>query len=509
MNGERLAHCPECRGALFFSPDGRAQQCERCGFRNELGRSEKDNVIELDKALRFMGVGRQLSGGDDPSIRSDRRIHRDMLAQGIAAVKQRNVDEAYYYLSRVLKAANSHEEERLSAWMWLSAIAETYEEKRICLENVLVINPTHPQARRGLALLEGRLKQEDIIDPEQFSKTAGMKDVPAEAAPAAAEQMTCPSCGGRMNYKPELQVLQCDFCHFRVSPGGEKTAGGPKQAALNDEQDFIVALATTKGHRQPVRMRTMQCKSCAVEFILAPETLSLTCPYCDSVYVVEAAETKEIIPPQGVIPFAVSQEEAERALRAWLREHKIERPRLSPLVGAYVPVWTFDIGGPLKWSCMVQEGDNWVPRTGEHFALFDDFLVPASDKLPETLTDHFDEFDLEALVSYDTRYLADFPAERYQTTVADASLKARGEVMKELRKRPQRYIQAGNYRDFKLSAAGGLAVQSYKLILLPLWIAHYKVDDDLYDVTINGQNEAIHGARPKGVVGRFVSWLLG
>lgn len=81
--------------------------------------------------------------------------------------------------------------------------------------------------------------------------------------------------------------------------------------------------------------------------------------------------------------------------------------------------------------------------------------------------------------------------------------------MKELRKRPQRYIQAGNYRDFKLSAAGGLAVQSYKLILLPLWIAHYKVDDDLYDVTINGQNEAIHGARPKGVVGRFVSWLLG
>jgi hypothetical protein len=80
--------------------------------------------------------------------------------------------------------------------------------------------------------------------------------------------------------------------------------------------------------------------------------------------------------------------------------------------------------------------------------------------------------------------------------------------MKELRKRPQRYIQAANYRDFKLSAAGGLSVQSYKLILLPLWIVHYKVDNEVYDVTINGQNQTIHGARPRGAVGRFVSWLL-
>jgi hypothetical protein len=113
------------------------------------------------------------------------------------------------------------------------------------------------------------------------------------------------------------------------------------------------------------------------------------------------------------------------------------------------------------------------------------------------------------LAAYDARYLADFPAERYQTTVAAASLKARGDVMKALRKRPQRYIQTVNYRDFKLSASGGLSVQSYKLILLPLWIAHYKVDDDMYDVTINGQNKVIYGARPKGAVGRLVSWLLG
>lgn len=507
MNGERLTECPECGGGLFFTPDGRTQQCERCGYRHELKLLRKNSITELDKALRFMGVGRQSAVGassTDPETSSRRRIYRDMLAQGISAAKQKNVQEAYYYLSRILKAANSHETERLSAWMWLSAVAETNEEKRICLENVLVINPSHPGARRGLALLEGRLKQEDIIDPEELPETDGDA---SEVRQARAEQMACPRCGGRMNYKPEVQVVQCDFCHYQVSPdGGEEAA---QQDALNDEQDFIVALATTKGHRQPIQMRTIQCKSCGVEYILAPETLSLTCPYCESVYVVEAAETQEIVPPQGVIPFTVSQEEAEKALRDWFRAHRIERPRLSPIIGAYVPVWTFDISGPLKWSCMVKEGDNWVRRTGEDFTLFDDFLVPASESLPETLTDHFDEFDMNSLVSYDARYLADFPAERYQTTVANASIQARGKIMKALRKRPQRYVKTANYRDFKLSASGGLAVQSYKLILLPLWITHYKMDDELYDVTINGQNKAIHGARPKGVVGRLVSWLLG
>jgi hypothetical protein len=268
-------------------------------------------------------------------------------------------------------------------------------------------------------------------------------------------------------------------------------------------------MATMKGHSQPVHMRTMQCKSCAVEFILGPETLSLTCPYCDSVYVIEAAETKEFIPPQGLIPFTVSQEEAEKALRAWFRKQKIERPRISPIAGTYVPVWTFDIGGSLKWACMVREADEWVRRTGDYAVFKNDILVPASDKLPESLTDHFDEFDLTNLVAYQNSYLADFPAERYQMTVADASLKARGDLINELRKRPQRIIQSYNYRDFKLSASGGLWVQSYKLILLPLWVAHYQVEGDLYDVTINGQNRRVFGGRPKGIVGRLFSWLSG
>ena len=94
--------------------------------------------------------------------------------------------------------------------------------------------------------------------------------------------MICPRCAGRMNYKPELQLLQCDFCHYQVAPYGSEIHLSGKTDPFNDEQDFIVALATVKGHVQPEKMRMMQCRSCGVEFILAPGTLSLSCPYCDS-----------------------------------------------------------------------------------------------------------------------------------------------------------------------------------------------------------------------------------
>jgi hypothetical protein len=81
-----------------------------------------------------------------------------------------------------------------------------------------------------------------------------------------------------------------------------------------------------------------------VEFVIAPETLSITCAYCDNVYVLDGgAENQEIIPPHGIIPFAHTQEDADQALRNWFEKLNIHRPRVSPLVGEYVPVWSFDV----------------------------------------------------------------------------------------------------------------------------------------------------------------------
>ena len=499
MNEKVNAQCPECGSPMFFRPDGRELHCDHCGHRQAVERAGGRSVVELDKALNFMGVGPGRRAAHGPSkITRRNRSRRDLLIRGIAAAKAKQADDAFYYLAAVLKATDSAEKERISAWLWLSTLCEKPDEKRLCLKNVLVIDPANPEARRGMAILDGRLKQDEIIDPNEV---APADEIATEAA--GGEQMRCPRCAARMQYSPEMGALRCNFCHF------SQPVGAAHQGDIEDhEQEFVTALATAKGHRRPVAMRVMQCRSCAVDFMLAPETLSLTCPYCDSVYVVDSAATREIIPPQAIIPFATTQGDALWALQEWFEANNIVGPRTSPVAGAYVPVWTFDISGPIKWSCLVRQGEHWEPRTGEHYALFDDVLLPASGKLPPDLWLYLEEFDLNALVPYDGRYLADWPAERYRLSLADASLQARARVVKELRKRPNRYVHE-DHRDFKLAGSGELSITSYKLILLPVWLAHFEHEGKSYDVLLNGRTLAVHGSRPQGIVDRLWSWLTG
>ena len=71
------------------------------------------------------------------------------LKQGMTALRAGNKEEARSLLMRVLEVDEQHEQ----AWLWLSGAMETADERQICLENVLTINPDSEVAQRGLAKL--------------------------------------------------------------------------------------------------------------------------------------------------------------------------------------------------------------------------------------------------------------------------------------------------------------------------------------------------------------------
>jgi tetratricopeptide (TPR) repeat protein len=70
--------------------------------------------------------------------------------EGVAAVKAGEVAQARQLLLQVVEADDKHEQ----GWLWLSGVMESDEERRICLENVLTINPDNVGAQRGLAKLD-------------------------------------------------------------------------------------------------------------------------------------------------------------------------------------------------------------------------------------------------------------------------------------------------------------------------------------------------------------------
>ena len=76
----------------------------------------------------------------------------DFLKQGIAALKAGRKAEAHNLLMQAIQQDERNE----MAWLWLSGTTDTDEDRRICLENVLAINPNNEAARRGLAMLQQR-----------------------------------------------------------------------------------------------------------------------------------------------------------------------------------------------------------------------------------------------------------------------------------------------------------------------------------------------------------------
>ncbi|NWF70240.1 MAG: PD40 domain-containing protein [Chloroflexi bacterium] len=79
---------------------------------------------------------------------------RQLLRDGIEAAREGERQKARELFEKVVELEENNEK----GWMWLASVMDTDEEKRICLTNVLQINPDNERAQKELAKIEARLK---------------------------------------------------------------------------------------------------------------------------------------------------------------------------------------------------------------------------------------------------------------------------------------------------------------------------------------------------------------
>jgi hypothetical protein len=73
----------------------------------------------------------------------------ELLQKGIALAKAGRREEARNILLQVVEQDERNE----SAWLWISGVVDTDDDKAIALENVLTLNPSNEWAKRGLQLM--------------------------------------------------------------------------------------------------------------------------------------------------------------------------------------------------------------------------------------------------------------------------------------------------------------------------------------------------------------------
>ncbi|HEY9076119.1 MAG TPA: hypothetical protein VIO61_06225 [Anaerolineaceae bacterium] len=422
---------------------------------------------------------------------------RDLLTRGIAAAKAKDLAEARFYLEWVLRCNPNHAQQ-VECFLWLSEIAKDPQEKRAHLEMALALNPAEPRARRRLAVLNGILKPGELVNPDAVHPPQ------AQVRPVGdARRFTCPNCGSPMSYTPDGEALTCEYCESR-----QRLRSQVQAAKAAPTEDFVLALATATGHVQPVNSRTFACQGCGAQFLLPPERLTLTCPYCESPYVVENKEALKFIPPGEVIPFAISEPQAKQALKQWLDAYLPgEQVRVAPGLGIYLPVWSFNMGGFVEWRAELHNGDHWVPSTGARPVAYRSILVAATPRLQEAFNAELKNYDLAAVVPYDPRYLANWVAETYQIPVAQASLEARRLALdREKDFIATMFIQPVRNLSF---SSGGMIVDTFRLLLAPAWLTHYTLKNEQYTVFINGQSGRVRAEKPVGQVRGWFERLLG
>lgn len=414
---------------------------------------------------------------------------RELLKSGIIEAKAGHRETARRYLDRAVYIS-SDDDVLAEAWFWMSQVVDDPVETRNALENCLAHDLQHARARRALAILDGRLRADEVVDPNRLP-------LPPEGLRRAdAERFMCPKCGGRMSFAPHGQSLHCDYCARK-----ERFTAQPGTAA---ENDFIIAMATARGHGRPLDQQVFHCEGCGCEFLLPPNQISASCVYCGSPHVVDWQSAEQLLAPDGIIPHAFDQERAAQLLIEWVERNRIQPEQRVVLPrGVYLPLWTFDIGGGIDYVAeTIDEADLSFGR-GQRRKLrisdcypvqINDLPIPAARRLSAVFLKLIPGFELKAVRPYDPRYLASWPAEIYDIPMAEASLDARSRGYSLYKRDLPNLLAPANVLS---TSSARLTIESFRLSLLPVWMTELSFGGRQRLVLVNGQKGTIASDLPE------------
>ncbi|MGR3758656.1 TFIIB-type zinc finger domain-containing protein [Roseobacteraceae bacterium NS-SX3] len=337
------------------------------------------------------------------------------------------------------------------------------------------------------------------------------------AAPAAEDihRFPCEQCGADYRYDPKAGLLVCDHC------GDTKPVhDGPWRGGALRELDFRAALAEKLPDAEMEVTRTARCPNCGAEVEFDPAVHARECPFCATPVVTDTGASRHI-KPKGVVPFALDERAAHKAMADWLgrlwfapgglKQYARKGRRME---GIYVPYWTYDADTRTAYTgqrgtvyyvtqTVMVKGKpqrrrvarvRWTPVSGRVRRFFDDVLVLASKSLPKRYTDALEPWDLSALSPYQPQYLAGFRAEAYVVALEDGY----GEALQKMERVIERDVRfdIGGDRQRIASLDTQVSDVTFKHILLPVWLAAYKYRGKTYRFVVNGQSGRVQGERP-------------
>jgi hypothetical protein len=335
---------------------------------------------------------------------------------------------------------------------------------------------------------------------------------------AALEKHPCAACGAQAEWNPAKQLLVCPFCGtsapFTLDPESGALVENDLAKALRELPDESRGWLAAK--------RTVQCQSCKAVSVFDPERVGQNCDFCGSPALVDYTEIKAPIRPQALLPFKVAVSQVREQIRRWyagrwFAPNKLKSRALVDRVhGIYIPYWTFDAQAVCPWEAEAGHyyyttetyRDNkghtqtrqvrhvrWEPASGAVHHFFDDEPVPGTRGVSHRLLEGVQPFPTAELVPYDTAFLSGFVVEHYQIVLLDAAQASQDAMTGKLRDMCAAQVPGDTHRNLVIHPV--FSGQTFKHILVPVWLLSYLYGTKTYQVLVNGHSGRMAGQYPK------------
>jgi DNA-directed RNA polymerase subunit RPC12/RpoP len=323
----------------------------------------------------------------------------------------------------------------------------------------------------------------------------------------------CQGCGARVEFAPGQNALRCPYC------GHLQQIAAPVRAVQEHSYAQLAQLA-----RKPVASLAATvyvCQKCGAQ--TTSTALSDACQFCGAPLVVNTAPVDQIA-PEAVLPFEIDQRGVRDAVGKWTKSRWFAPGSLKKvsetesLKGTYLPHWTYDtktvsdyhgqrgehyyvtetytetVNGQQQTRTRQVQKTRWWPASGRVARNFDDVLVAATGRVPEKQLDRLHPWPLERSVAFQPDYLAGYQTARYEVEPEAGLETAKGRMAPVIHEDCRRDIGGDEQRVSSVNTQ--YFDITYKLMLLPVWIAAYIHGGRTYQVLVNARTAEVIGERP-------------
>jgi DNA-directed RNA polymerase subunit RPC12/RpoP len=343
-----------------------------------------------------------------------------------------------------------------------------------------------------------------------------MQDAP-EINRENINRFLCENCGANMVFDAKSGKLACPFCGH---------AQEIEAAGTVDEKDYYEFLQKGMQNLQPMARDAMQvgCGSCGAIVNFTPPETATQCDFCGAKIVAQPKSADPLVAPEGVLPFSVTDKQANANYKTWLSSLWFAPSKLKDMAQAdkmssiYIPYWTYDAFTESRYDgergeyyyeteTYTENGEQksrqvrrtaWYSASGNVSRQFDDVCIPATRSLPEKYINNLEPWDLHELKSYEPAFLSGHKAQTYQIALDEGFGFFQKRAYNVIYEDARQDIGGDEQRVHDIQT--NYSNVTFKHLLLPIYAGAYQFNGKVFQIVVNGRTGEVQGERP-------YSWL--